>query len=191
MEPQPSLAVGELVVYGAHGVGRVADARPAAEGGEELVVLEFEEGLRVTLPVERARLSVRAVASEAELRDVQRTLRGDGEASDSESWAKRFRSMQLKLAAGELIGVAEVVRDGIQREREHGARAGSALAPAQRILYLKARRLLAAEIAVALGIELTEAENWIGTQHSRLGSVGAFRTAAERCRARRLAKTNR
>ena len=165
-KPEPTLAVGGVVVYGAHGVGRVAEVRPAAEGAEPIVVLEFEEGLRVTLPLERARLAVRPVASEAELQVVQRTLRGEGQVADQESWAKRFRSTQLKVSAGELVGVAEVVRDGIQREREHGARAGSALAPGQRTLYLKARRLLASEIAAARGIDPADADDWINAQVS-------------------------
>lgn len=164
MTQQLSLAVGEIVVYGPHGVGRVVEARRADGDAGELVVLEFAEGLRVTLPLERARVSVRPVASEAELQVVQRTLRGEGQTADQGSWAQRFRSMQLKLSAGELVGVAEVVRDGIQRQRDHGARAGAALAPGHRTLYLRARRLLATEIAAARGIELAEADSWISAQ---------------------------
>lgn len=164
MKQQLVLAVGEVVVYGAHGVGRVVEARPAAGDAEELVVLQFEEGLRVTLPIERARASVRPVASEAQLQAVQRTLRGGGRAPEQGSWAQRHRALQLKLSAGELIGVAEIVRDCVQRQRAQGGRGGAALAPGQRTLYLRARRLLATEIAAARGIELVEADDWISAQ---------------------------
>ena len=54
------LAVGDVVVYGFHGVASIADAAaPTA------VVLEFASGLRVTLP--RARELLRPLADESDL----------------------------------------------------------------------------------------------------------------------------
>lgn len=56
-------AVGDAVVYGTHGVGRVTSRKKLAAG--ELIVLELGEGLAVTLPLERARAQLRPVASNA------------------------------------------------------------------------------------------------------------------------------
>ena len=49
------LAVGDAVVYPAHGVGHVvARERRMVQGGmQEVLVLELAEGLSVTLPISR------------------------------------------------------------------------------------------------------------------------------------------
>ena len=78
------LAVGDLVVYGNHGVGRVAARRKQEVLGksQEVVVLELEE-LTVTLPVDLARTNLRPLADEAELRHVGEALRDEGALSPS------------------------------------------------------------------------------------------------------------
>jgi RNA polymerase-interacting CarD/CdnL/TRCF family regulator len=163
--PALELAIGDIVVYASHGVGCVE----ARLGGDDdlrgLVVLTFESGLRVTLPVARARAALRLPSGELELEDVRRTLRTSPGAR-IEPWAKRFRSMRDKVAVGEVTGLAEVVRDGLGRERELAARAGdrTAVATSERGLYLQARKLLAAEIAFASGTDPAEADAWIVEQ---------------------------
>jgi RNA polymerase-interacting CarD/CdnL/TRCF family regulator len=121
--------------------------------------------LRVTLPVEQALRAMRPLAGEPELEEVRRTLRADV-SSGVEPWSKRFRSMQEKVAAGRLTGLAEVVRDGVEREQRLAVTSGSGRtpAPSERHLYLQARKLLAAEIAHAWGIDAVKADAWIVEQ---------------------------
>jgi RNA polymerase-interacting CarD/CdnL/TRCF family regulator len=65
------------VVYASHGIGRVESAH-AAEGTQpETIVLVLESGLRVTLPLVRARATVRSLSGEPELEDVRLTLAAD------------------------------------------------------------------------------------------------------------------
>ena len=145
-----------------HGIGCV-EARLAGE----LVVLAFESGLRVTLPVARARDALRLPAGELELEDVLRTLRTDP-APRVGPWSKRFRVMREKVAAGEVTDLAEVVRDGLGHERlVVGAGGRAAPASSERGLYLQARKLLAAEIAFARGTDAEEADGWIVEQSDR------------------------
>jgi CarD-like protein len=68
------LAVGDLVVYGGHGVGRVrARQKRLVLGVEvEVVALELAHGLTVTLPIARAQEQLRALANESDLRRVKR-----------------------------------------------------------------------------------------------------------------------
>jgi len=178
MSPPPvlNLAVGDAVVYGSHGIGCVEARRAGAGDLPDMVVLAFESGLRVTLPVDRAGDSLRSLSGEIELEDVQRTLRTDP-ARSSEPWSKRFRSMREKVTVGNAIGLAEVVRDGLKRERQLSG--GRAVAGAsERGLYLQARKLLAAEIAFARGIDAAEADMWIVEQiDEQEGSAGAQTTA--------------
>jgi CarD family transcriptional regulator, regulator of rRNA transcription len=160
------LAVGDVVVYGAHGVGHVVvrERRVVLGAVQEILVLELADGLSVTLPVERARELLRPLLSEADLRRVQETLRDDHTLSE-DVWLKRRKDTQVKVAGGDPLGLAEVVRDGACRERRLIAkRTGSQLSPSERDLYLRARRLLSGEIGLAHGLEPAEADAWIEEQ---------------------------
>jgi RNA polymerase-interacting CarD/CdnL/TRCF family regulator len=157
------LRVGSLVVYGGHGVGRVALARgakPSAEPGRS-VVIEFASGLSVTLPLERALLCLRPLAGEVEVELVREVLRAR-EIRIEDSWRARTKSTRTKLVAGEVVALAEVVRDGAARQR--GFTDGQTLSSHEREQYLKARRLLAAELAAATGDDEAGADAWIETQ---------------------------
>jgi CarD family transcriptional regulator len=153
------LAVGDLVVYASHGIGRV-ESRQSQQGGEETLVLAFESGLKVTLPLDRAREALRSLSGEQELKTVQRTLRADSQPA-VEPWSRRHRRSQAKLAAGSVSDLAEIVRDGIHRQRR---RVKGGPAPVENQLLRQARTLLAAEIATSRGIELDEADAWIARQ---------------------------
>lgn len=157
---QLGLAVGDAVVYGFHGVGLVA----AAEGGAaQSIVVEFPSGLRVTMPLELAHESLRALSNEKDLAHVGKTLSAD-ESENEPQWARRFRAAREKLTAGEVTGLAEVVRDGARREDRLALRSGSTPSPAERDLYRRARQLLADEISAARGIDRLDADNWITEQ---------------------------
>jgi CarD family transcriptional regulator len=159
------LAVGDRVVYASHGIGRVV-ARPKSKAGAEVVVLEFGQDLSVTLPVERALETLRPLAGKKELETVRATLRGRDTGGEV-VWQKRLKMTQAKVAGGEPLGLAEVVRDAVHRESTTTARGeGIRLSLSERNLYLKARQLLAEEIGLARGIDLAEADEWIGAQLS-------------------------
>ncbi len=153
------LAVGDRVVYASHGIGRVESRRADGCNGE-MLVLVFENGLRVTLPLDRARSTLRALSGEAELEGVQRTLRTDSPPAVGH-WSRRHRDSQAKLAGGSVGGLAEIVRDGAQRVRE---RSKGGTAPITNQLYRTALKLLIAEVAVARGIEPDAADAWIVQQ---------------------------
>ena len=153
-------------MYPAHGVGHVvAREKRIVQGAmREVLVLDLANGLSVTLPVERARRLLRPLLSATELRQVQETLRRDHTPSE-DVWLKRRKDTQIKLAGGDPLGLAEVVRDGALRERRLIAkRNGSQLSPSERDLYVRARRLLSGEIGLAHGLEPVEADAWIQAQ---------------------------
>src|SRR5689334_18718919 len=158
------LAVGDVVVYASHGIGRIEARRPGGGGGPETVALLFESGLRVTLPLARALDALRPLSSELGLEDVRRTLRAEA-SSPVGPWSRRHRVTRDKVAAGQATALAEVVRDGLQREQRLAAGAsGRTTAPSDRQLYVQARTLLAAEVALCRGVGLAEADAWIVDQ---------------------------
>jgi RNA polymerase-interacting CarD/CdnL/TRCF family regulator len=162
-EPELDLCIGAFVVYGAHGVGRVTARSPKngddAEGAT--IALEFPSGLSVILPVERAEACLRPPADATELEAVRAVLRSR-DAPAEQSWQIRTRTTRTKIALGEPVGLAEVVREAVERQRRFAA--GSTLSSAEQELYRKARHLLAAEVAVAVGIDAAQAESWIERQ---------------------------
>jgi RNA polymerase-interacting CarD/CdnL/TRCF family regulator len=157
------LAVGDRVVYASHGIGRVVARRKTKTGGE-VVELEFGQDLSVTLPVERALETLRPLAGKKMLDSVRATLRATDTGEDI-VWQKRLKLTQAKVAGGQPLELAEVVRDAVHREQATTARGeGIRLSLSERNLYLKARQLLAEEIGLARGIDFTEADDWIGAQ---------------------------
>jgi RNA polymerase-interacting CarD/CdnL/TRCF family regulator len=161
----PGLAVGDVVVYASHGIGRVASTHAAVGTEPATVILLLESGLRVTLPLVRAREALRCLSGEPELEDVRLTLRADV-APAAGPWPQRRRFVQERLTAGEISGLAEIVRDGLQRERllTTASSKRSSARPIANEDFRKARRLLAAEIAASRGIEPEAADAWIVQQ---------------------------
>ncbi len=153
--------VGQVVVYGGHGTGRVVarETRAATAEPQEVVVVELGATLTVTLPIALAHEQLRAVVNETELASVQTTLRAAPRASEP-LWIRRQKATRAKLASGEATGLAEVVSDGAHRQRAQAKR----LSVNERELYLRARRFLADEIGHARGIDPAQAEDWITKQ---------------------------
>lgn len=165
------MAVGTVVAYPPHGVGRITarEKRIALGVEQEIVVVELGNDLSVMLPLSRARELLRLPVSEAGLRRVQETLREDAVVSD-EVWAKRLQQTQEKLRRGDPLELAEIVRDGVRRERMLSADGSrSKLSTSERALQVKAREFLASEIGVVRGVGYMEADAWIDEQLAQTG----------------------
>src|SRR5882672_10229205 len=146
------LAVGDAVVYAAHGAGRVAarEQRTVLGVEQEVVVLELGHGLCVTLPIEQARERLRPVASEADVQRVQQTLHEEGETAEG-SWHQRLKQGRAKLASGDPLELAELVRDGMRHQSQARKGAAPKFSETERRLYVQARELLTREIGSARG----------------------------------------
>jgi len=165
LQPDPlNLSPGDVVVYASHGIGCVEDRVAGGDDMPDTIVVLFTSGLRVTLPVGRAHDALRRPLGEHELEDVRRTLCGKTTANE-DKWTVRFRAMREKVATGSVTDLAEVVRDGVHREQRLAAGpANSRTGPSERQIYLQARKLLVAEIALARGIDADEADEWVVEQ---------------------------
>jgi len=157
------LAVGDVVVYGAHGAGTVETRETRNVDGElqTMVVVALAGGLKVHLPLALAQEQLRAPVDEVGLATVVRVLR-EPPPTSGESWLKRRREALAKL--GDTIGQAEVIRDGHIRETAPARGVGSRLAPSEHELVRRARGLLTSEIALARNVPLADAEAWLDRQ---------------------------
>jgi CarD family transcriptional regulator len=165
-EPRLDLGVGSLVVYGSHGIGRVSALSSEKLNGASMTVvaLEFDSGLSVILPLERAEACLRPIAGPSELDAVRAVLRSRDVPADQPGQA-RTRATRSKIGLGDPVGLAEVVRDAVERQRRSGA--GSARASTEQELYLQARRLLVAELVLAAQLDEAGAEAWVDDQLQR------------------------
>jgi CarD family transcriptional regulator, regulator of rRNA transcription len=154
------LAVGDVVVYGAHGAGTVETRETRSVHGElqTVVVVALAGGLRAQLPLALAQEQLRALVDEDGLSTVEQVLH-DSPPSSGESWLKRRREALAKL--GDTIGLAEIIRDGHVRESAPARGFGSRLAPSERELVQRARGLLTSEIALARNVPVADAEAWL------------------------------
>lgn len=158
-----SLAVGDVVVYGAHGAGTVETRETRSVNGDEqaVVVIALAGSLSVQLPLALARKQLRLLVDEAAIATIGKVLRESPPVS-GDSWLKRCRAAQAKL--GDAIGLAEVIRDGSVRDAASQRGSGSRLAPSERELVRRARALLTAEIALARDVPIGDAEAWVDRQ---------------------------
>jgi RNA polymerase-interacting CarD/CdnL/TRCF family regulator len=162
------LAVGDAVVYAAYGVGRVVahEDREVSGVRRPMVILALANGLTVSLPLDLAETQLRSLASEADLRLVEQTLRQTAIANET-PWLARRRDMYEKLSSGGALGLAEIIRDTSPLRRPAtGSRPERSAGGGEQDVLRKARLLLASEIAAVRGVDITEADDWIGLQLS-------------------------
>ena len=160
-EPWLDLSVGALVVYGSHGIGRVAARSAEKLDRGATVLIEFDSGLSVILPLERAEVCLRPIAGPSELDSVSAVLRTRDISAEAPGQA-RTRATRSKISVGAPVGLAEVVRDAVERQRRSAP--GSTRSSAEQELYQQARRLLVAELVRALDIDEAGADTWIDDQ---------------------------
>ncbi|MDN5700000.1 MAG: CarD family transcriptional regulator, partial [Kocuria sp.] len=68
------------------------------------------------------------------------------------NWSRRYKANLEKLASGDVLKVAEVVRDLWRRDQGRGLSAG------EKRMLAKARQILTSELALAKEIDEEEAE---------------------------------
>src|SRR3954453_18339369 len=112
---------GEAIVYPAHGVGRITAIEEQEIAGFklELFVVSFEKD-KMVLRVPTAKAASVGMRKLAEPELVQRGLDGlTGRARVKRTmWSRRAQEYEAKINSGDLISVAEVVRDLFRSDRQ-------------------------------------------------------------------------
>ena len=145
-DEQP-FAEGEAVVYAAHGVGRIERIGTEKIAGYEVeVILVSFPANRMTLRIPKARAreaGLRRVATRESVDAAMAVIAGRPKIGKG-LWARRSTEIQARIASGELLQIAEVVRD---LRRFAISDKGSF---SERQLFVSAFERLAAEVAVLL-----------------------------------------
>ncbi len=113
--------VGELVVYPAHGVGRIIQIEEQEIAGAklELYIVDFEkEKLRLKVPTGRAeQKGMRRLSDKTQIDSALKILKGRARIKRT-MWSRRAQEYDAKINSGDIMAVAEVVRDLYRSERQ-------------------------------------------------------------------------
>ena len=148
--------VGETVVYPHHGAAVIDDIEIRKIKGEDKTYLVLrivaQSDLVVRVPADNVDLvGVRDVVGQEGLEKVFEVLRAP-HTEEPTNWSRRYKANLEKLASGDVIKVAEVVRDLWRRERDRGLSAG------EKRMLAKARQILVSELALAENTNEDKAE---------------------------------
>ena len=150
-----SFQVGDTVVYPHHGAATIQEIKKRAIKGEEKLYLKLQVAhgdLVIEVPAENCDLvGVREVVGEEGVEKVFNVLRAEF-VEEPANWSRRYKANVEKLQSGDVIKVAEVVRDLWRREQDRGLSTG------EKRMLSKARQILVSELALAEKKEESEAE---------------------------------
>ncbi|HEX5280804.1 MAG TPA: CarD family transcriptional regulator [Micropepsaceae bacterium] len=145
---------GDFIVYPTHGVGRISkiDEQEVAGIKLELFVIAFEKDKMILrVPTAKAKaIGMRKLSSPDVVANALNTLRGRARIKRT-MWSRRAQEYEAKINSGDLISIAEVVRDlhraGGQPEQSYS----------ERQLYEAALARMAREVAAIERIDEQDA----------------------------------
>jgi CarD family transcriptional regulator len=145
----------DYVVYPAHGVGQIISIEEQEIAGLklELFVISFEKDkMTLRVPTSRAaEIGMRSLSSPDVVSKALDTLKGRARVKRA-MWSRRAQEYEQKINSGDLISIAEVVRDlhrsDDQREQSYS----------ERQLYEAALERLTREVAAVSGIDEVKAQ---------------------------------
>jgi CarD family transcriptional regulator len=145
----------QFVVYPSHGVGKVVKVEEQEVAGLtlELFVISFEKDkMTLRVPTNKAiDVGMRSLSSPDIVSHAMRTQRGKAKVKRA-MWSRRAQEYEQKINSGDLISIAEVVRD-LHRTDEQREQSYS-----ERQLYEAALERLTREIAAVAGDDELEAQ---------------------------------
>jgi CarD family transcriptional regulator len=150
--------VGDKVVYPHHGAGTVVkkEAREVlGQKREYLTIKILHNDMTVQVPCENAEaVGLRRVIGEKEVGVVLKALTG-GSTEMPKNWNRRFKHNRDKMKTGDILELAEVVRNLSLRDHEKGLSTG------EKQMFVKAKKILASELMYAKSMDEDECADWL------------------------------
>jgi len=113
--------VNEHIVYPAHGVGQITEIATQEIAGMslDLFVVKFDkEKMVLRVPLDKAKdIGMRKLADDKVMDGAIKTLKGRARVKRT-MWSRRAQEYEAKINSGDLIAIAEVVRDLFRNENQ-------------------------------------------------------------------------
>ena len=150
--------VGDKVVYPHHGAGTIVSKDVKLVLGEKreyLTIKILHNEMTVNVPVDNAeKVGLRGVIDQEMVDVVVKVLLG-GSTEMPKNWNRRFKHNRDKMKTGDILELAEVVRNLALRDHEKGLSTG------EKQMYVKAKKILASELMYAKDMTEDEAHEWL------------------------------
>jgi CarD family transcriptional regulator len=150
--------VGAKVVYPHHGAGTVVKKESREVLGQKrdyLTIRILHNDMTVQVPAENAEaVGLRPVIDEKMVEVVVKALKGGG-TQMPKNWNRRFKHNRDKMKTGDVLELAEVVRNLSLRDHEKGLSTG------EKQMFVKAKKILASELMYAKAVDEEEAAEWL------------------------------
>jgi len=150
--------VGDKVVYPHHGAGTVVSKDVKIVLGEEreyLTIKILHNEMTVNVPSDNAeKVGLRWVIDLEMVEVVHKVLLG-GSTEMPKNWNRRFKHNRDKMKTGDILELAEVVRNLALRDHEKGLSTG------EKQMYVKAKKILASELMYAKDMSEDQAADWL------------------------------
>ncbi len=161
--------VGSKVVYPHHGAGTVVKKESREVLGQKrdyLTIRILHNDMTVQVPADNAEaVGLRPVIDEKMVEVVVKALKGGG-TQMPKNWNRRFKHNRDKMKTGDVLELAEVVRNLSLRDHEKGLSTG------EKQMFVKAKKILASELMYAKGMDAEEAAEWLEGVLSNVGDNG-------------------
>ena len=150
--------IGDKVVYPHHGAGTVVKKEQREVLGQKreyLTIKILHNDMTVNVPVENAeKVGLRRVIDEQMVEKVMKALQGSG-TNMPKNWNRRFKHNRDKMKTGDIMELAEVVRNLSLRDHEKGLSTG------EKQMFVKAKKILASELMYAKGMDEETCADWL------------------------------
>ena len=150
--------VGDKVVYPHHGAGKIIKKELKEILGqrrEYLTIQILYNDMTVMVPCENAEAAgLRRVIDEDTVKKVLSVL-SDDVSEMPKNWNRRFKHNRDKIKTGDIMELAEVVRNLAIREQDKGLSTG------EKQMYTRAKKILASEMMYALDKDEEQAEAYL------------------------------
>jgi CarD family transcriptional regulator len=176
--------VGDKVVYPHHGAGTVVKKEKREVLGEKreyLTIKILHNDMTVNVPSENAeKVGLRKVIGEDMVKVVIKALTGGG-TQMPKNWNRRFKHNRDKMKTGDILELAEVVRNLSLRDREKGLSTG------EKQMFVKAKKILASELMYAKDMDEEATAEWLdgvlaganGSNGKKTATKSTVKTAAK------------
>jgi CarD family transcriptional regulator len=156
---------GDLVVYPAHGVGRIEtiESKTIGDTIEDFYIMKIiETNMVIMIPVKNLKaVGIREVIPKKEVAKIYKIIRHQKEAAspaDNQTWNRRYKEYMDKIRTGSLYEIAEVFRDLFLLKMTKDLSFG------ERKLLDTAQGLLVTELSIAKGTK----------EHSVMSEIESF-----------------